>query len=154
MKETTLCYIEKNNKYLMLHRIKKENDMNKNKWIGVGGKLETGETSDECLIREVREETGLILTSYKHRGDVTFNSTVYESEIMHLYTADKFYGKIIPCNEGVLEWIDRDEVLKLPTWEGDLIFLNLIRTDCPFFNLTVNYDGDKLTGAFLDGKKI
>lgn len=154
MKETTLCYIQNNNKYLMLHRIKKDEDVNKGKWIGIGGRVEEGESSEECVLREVKEETGLTLTSYQYRGIVIFKSDKYEDEKMHLYTADGYVGELTECNEGVLEWIDRDEMYNLPMWEGDKIFLGLIRTDAKFFNLVLEYKGDKLVSASIDDNKI
>ena len=154
MKETTLCYIQNNNKYLMLHRIKKEEDVNKDKWVGIGGRLEDGESSEQCILREALEETGLTLTSYQYRGIVYFKSDVYEDEKMHLYTADGYEGELIECDEGVLEWIDRDKMYDLPMWEGDKIFLGLIRTDAKFFNLVLEYKGDKLVYASVNNNKI
>lgn len=152
---TTLCYIEKDNKYLMLHRVKKENDLNKDKWIGVGGHFELGESPEECLLREVREETGLILTSWKFRGIVTFLSNEWEeAEYMCLYTADGFEGNIIPCNEGTLEWVDKEKVAELPIWEGDKIFLQLLKENREFFSLKLQYEGAKLVEAVLDGKVL
>lgn len=152
---TTLCYIEKDNKYLMLHRIKKENDLNKDKWIGVGGHFELGESPEECLLREVREETGLTLTSWKFRGIVTFLSNEWEeAEYMCLYTADGFDGKIIPCNEGTLEWVEKEKVTELPIWEGDKIFLRLLKENREFFSLKLRYEGAKLVEAVLDGKVL
>ena len=135
MKETTLCYIQKDNKYLLLHRVKKEEDVNWDKWIGIGGRIEEGESPEQCVLREVKEETGLTLTSYNYRGIVYFNSDKYEDEKMHLFTSDSFEGELAECDEGVLEWIDRDEMYNLPMWEGDKIFLGLIRTDANFFEL-------------------
>lgn len=154
MKETTLCYIQKDNEYLMLHRIKKEEDINKDKWIGIGGRIEEGETPEQCIVREVREETGLILTSYQYRGIVHFCSDEYEDEDMHLFTADGYEGEIIECDEGVLKWIDRDKLYDLPMWEGDKLFLGLIRTDVGFFDLLLQYKGSKLISATLNGEKI
>ena len=119
---TTLCYIEKGDQYLMLHRVKKEHDINKDKWIGVGGKFEDKESPEDCLFREVREETGLTLTSWKFRGIITFVTDRYETEFMHLYTADDWEGEMIECNEGNLEWLDKKEVFNLKVWEGDKIF--------------------------------
>lgn len=144
MINTTLCYIEKDNKYLMLHRTKKENDLNKDKWIGVGGKFEKDETPEECLLREVREETGLELTKYTLRSVVTFLSDKWETEYMYLFTATEFEGQLKECDEGELVWVDKDEVPNLPTWEGDHIFLELIAKDTPYFSLKVRYEGDKL----------
>lgn len=144
MKLTTLCYIEKDNKYLMLLRNKKEFDENKNKWIGVGGKFEEGESPEECLLREVKEETGLTLKNYRFRGIVTFVSSEYGTEYMHLYTADEFEGELIECNEGELSWIDKDKVPELNLWEGDREFLKLLLEDVPFFSLKLTYEGDNL----------
>lgn len=154
MKETTLCYIQNNNKYLMLHRIKKEDDVNKDKWIGIGGRVEEGESPTQCVLRETFEETGLTLTSYQYRGVVHFKSDIYENEKMHLYTADGYEGEITECDEGVLEWIDRDEMYNLPMWEGDKIFLGLIRTDAKFFDLVLEYKGEKLVSAIINDNKI
>ena len=123
---TTLCYIEKGDQYLMLHRVKKEHDINKDKWIGVGGKFEDKESPEDCLFREVREETGLTLTSWKFRGIITFVTDRYETEFMHLYTADVWEGEMIECNEGNLEWLDKKEVFNLKVWEGDKIFFWLM----------------------------
>ena len=153
-KQTTLCYIEKDNKYLMLHRVKKENDMNRDKWIGIGGKLEDGETPEMCLLREAMEETGLALTSYKYRGIVHFLSDVWDDEDMHLYTADGYEGEIIDCDEGTLEWIDKSKILDLPLWEGDKLFLALLPTDVGFFDMTLQYHGEKLVSASINGQKI
>ena len=148
---TTLCYIEKDDKYLMLHRIKKENDLNKDKWIGVGGHFEPSETPEECLLREVKEETGLTLTSYQFRGLVTFLSNEWESaEYMCLYTADKFEGEMITCNEGTLEWIEKSRVYDLPIWEGDKIFFRLLEERQEFFSLKLRYEGNILVEAVLD----
>ena len=154
MTTTTLCYIENDNKYLMLHRVKKKNDINEGKWIGVGGHVEYQESPEECLVREVKEETGLTLTSWKFRGIVTFISEDWNTEYMCLYTADGYEGEIIPCNEGVLEWIRKEDLLKLNLWEGDKIFLKLLQENAPFFSLKLAYKGDVLTEAVLDGKKL
>lgn len=154
MRNTTLCYIERGDEWLLLHRTKKENDLNKDKWIGVGGKFEDGESPEECLLREVREETGLILTSYKFRGIVTFVSDVWETEYMYLFTADGFDGIPGECDEGVLSWIKKEEFRKLPQWEGDKIFLKLIEEGAPFFSLKLKYEGEDLVYAALDGKRI
>lgn len=144
MVNTTLCYIEKDNKYLMLHRTKKENDLNEGKWIGVGGKFEPNETPEECLLREVKEETDLTLTSYRLRAVITFVSDKWGTEYMYLFTADAFTGEIGSCNEGDLEWVDKDKILDLPTWEGDRIFLEKLLDNAGFFTVKVVYEGDKL----------
>lgn len=163
MRNTTLCYIEKEDKYLMLHRVKKEDDQSRGKWLGIGGKFEDKESPDECLLREVYEETGLKLTSYRLRGIVTFVSDIYETEYMFLYTADGYEGELIeeadgslmplidgrrvPCSEGVLKWIEIDKVPSLELWEGDRIFLELLRTTEDFFTLKLCYEGDSLVCA-------
>ncbi|MBQ9519493.1 MAG: 8-oxo-dGTP diphosphatase [Firmicutes bacterium] len=144
MRLTTLCYIEKDNKYLMLHRTKKEVDFNKDKWIGVGGKFEPNETPEECLLREVKEETGLTLLNYRLRGIITFISDIYETEYMYLYTADKFSGDMIDCDEGELVWVDKDKILTLPLWEGDAKFLKLMDEYTGFFSMKLRYVGEKL----------
>lgn len=154
MKLSTLCYIEKDNQYLMLHRIVKKNDVNKDKWIGVGGHFEQGESPEECLLREVKEETGLDLLSYRFRGIVTFIANGWETEYMCLYTADRYEGEMISCNEGVLEWVDKDKLHDLNLWEGDKIFLKLLNEDVPFFSLKLQYEGNELVQAYLDGKDI
>ena len=148
---TTLCYIEKGDQYLMLHRVKKEHDINKDKWIGVGGKFEDKESPEDCLFREVREETGLTLTSWKFRGIITFVTDRYETEFMHLYTADDWEGEMIECNEGNLEWLDKKEVFNLKVWEGDKIFFWLMQHDAPFFSLWLEYVGDELVSYSLNG---
>ena len=145
MQITTLCYIEQDGKYLMLHRTKKKHDINENKWIGVGGHAEGTEGPEECLLREVKEETGLTLTSYRFRALITFVSDKQEPEMMCLFTADAFTGKLITCDEGELVWVDKREVPKLPTWEGDAIFLErLLADEERFFTLRLVYEGDKL----------
>ena len=149
MKLTTLCYIEKDDKYLMLHRVKKINDENHDKWIGVGGKFEIGESPEECLLREVKEETGLTLKKYRLRGIVTFISDKWEDEYMHLYTATEYEGQIIECDEGELVWIHKDELENLKVWEGDKIFFKLLREDDEFFSLKLKYEGDKLVDTIL-----
>ena len=154
MLNTTLCYIERGDEYLMLHRVKKENDINRDKWIGLGGKFEEDESPEECLLREVYEESGLRLTSWRYRGIVTFVNTKCSSEYMHLFTADGFEGTVGPCDEGELEWINKSELMKLTLWEGDRIFLRLLETDEPFFSLKLSYDGDELIGAKLNGRHI
>ena len=145
MKMTTLCYIEKEGKYLMLHRVQKHHDINAGKWIGVGGHVENGETPEECLLREVKEETGLVLTAYRLRGLVTFLSDVCEPELMCVFTADAFDGEMIECDEGELAWVEKSDVLALPTWEGDRVFLErLLSGDERFFSIKLRYEGDKL----------
>ena len=154
MKETTLCYVRQGGKTLLLHRIKKENDLNHDKWIGVGGKFERGEDAEACLLREVREETGLTLTSYAYRGVVEFRSAVWEDERMHLFTADGFTGTVGECDEGVLEWVDDALVPTLPTWEGDRLFLALLWRDEPFFHMELTYDADdRLVAATVNGER-
>ena len=152
--QTTLCYIDDGSAYLMLHRVKKEHDVNKGKWIGIGGKFLDGESPEECALREINEETGLTVTGYRYRGIVTFVSDRWETEYMHLFTADGFTGNIIECDEGDLEWVKKKDVIKLPMWEGDRIFLDLIERDDPFFSLKLVYKGDRLMDAVLNGKRI
>ena len=154
MVNTTLCYITQGDKVLMLHRVKKKNDLNQDKWIGIGGKFEKDETPDECLLREAYEETGLTLTSWKCRGVVTFLSDRWEGEYMYLFTADGFTGELKTCDEGDLQWVSREFLDQLPKWEGDQIFLDLLWQDAPFFLLKLRYDGDKLVEAVLNGEKI
>ena len=155
MINTTLCYVTRGNDVLMLHRVKKKNDVNKDKWIGIGGKFEANESPDECLLREAREETGLELTSWRCRGIVTFlPSPPWEGEYMYLFTADGFEGELKECDEGDLQWVSREFLNELPKWEGDQIFLDLMWQNAPFFLLTLRYDHDNLVEAVLDGKKI
>ena len=144
MKVTTLCYIEKDKKYLMLYRGKKDNDCNQGKWIGVGGKFEPGESPEECLLREVKEETGLTLTSYRFRGLITFVSDEWEDELMCLFTADGFEGELTDCQEGTLQWIDKKEVPNLNLWEGDRVFLDMLLNTEEFFTLKLRYEGETL----------
>ena len=144
MKHTTLCYIEKDNHYLMLHRVKKVNDMNQDKWIGVGGKLEAGESPEECLLREVKEETGLTLKQYTYRGFITFVSKQWGCEYMHLFTATEYEGEIKECDEGNLEWVCKTQIENLNLWEGDKIFFRLLEEHSGFFTLKLCYDEDKL----------
>ncbi len=152
MKNTTLCYIERDGCYLLLHRVKKENDLNRDKWIGIGGKFEENESPEDCLLREVREETGLILTDWRYCGIVTFVSDRWEGEYMHLFHATAFDGVLRDCNEGVLEWIPKSKFSKLPQWEGDRIFLRLMEDKAPFFSLKLCYEGDNLIFVGLNGK--
>jgi len=151
---STLIYIERGGEYLMLHRTKKANDLNHDKWIGVGGKFERDESPEECMLRETLEETGLTLTRWRYRGIVTFVSDLYETEYMHLYTADQWTGAPKECDEGELAWIRKDTLLSLRLWEGDKIFLRLLDSDAPFFSLKLKYEGDTLIYAALDGKEI
>ncbi|MDD6967284.1 MAG: 8-oxo-dGTP diphosphatase [Firmicutes bacterium] len=154
MHNSTLCYILRGDEVLMLHRVKKKNDINKDKWIGIGGKFESEESPDECLLREAKEETGLTLTSWRCRGIVTFLNEGGEGEYMYLFTADGFQGELIECDEGNLEWVSREFLGTLPMWEGDKIFLDLLWQDAPFFLLTLRYRNDRLVEAVLNGKKI
>ena len=154
MHNSTLCYVLRGNDVLMLHRVKKKNDINKDKWIGIGGKFEEDESPDECLLREAMEETGLTLTSWRCRGIVTFLNTDCDGEYMYLFTADGFEGQLKECDEGDLQWVSREFVNALPTWEGDRIFLDLLWQDAPFFLLTLRYSGDKLLEAVLNGVKL
>ena len=154
-KLSTLCYIEKDDKYLMLHRTVKENDVNKDKWIGVGGHFEYGESPEECLLREVKEETGYTLTSWAYRGIVTFVYGEDVVEYMSLYTADGFEGEPIDCDEGELEWVEKSKIETLKLWEGDKIFFDLLERDCGFFSLELVYNiEDILKSAVLDGKPL
>lgn len=154
MRNTTLCHIEKDGKYLMLHRVKKKNDLNQNKWVGIGGKFEDKESPEECNMREVYEETGLTLASYRYCGIVTFVSDKWETEYMHIFHTEDFYGEIKDCDEGNLEWVEKKAIYNLPIWEGDKIFLNLIEKKVPFFSLKLEYKGDTLVNAVLNGKNL
>ena len=154
MINTTLCYIERGDAWLLLHRIRKANDLNRDKWIGLGGKCEEGESPEDCVLREVREEAGVTLTAYRYRGLVTFVSDRWPGEYMHLFTADGFEGEIRECDEGTLEWVKKSEFSSLPQWEGDKIFLRLIEEDAPFFSLKLRYEGEALAEAVLNGEKI
>lgn len=155
MINTTLCYIEKDNKYLMLHRIKKENDLNQDKWIGIGGKFEDRESPEQCVKREAFEETGLNLGKCNYRGIITFVSDKWPTEYMHLFTCNDFHGEIKECDEGVLEWVEKEKIYALPLWQGDKIFLKLIEDDAtPFFSLRLEYVGDTLISAILNDEVI
>lgn len=151
---STLIYVERGDEYLMLHRTKKENDLNRDKWIGIGGKFEENESPEDCMLREAREETGLTLTSWRYRGIVTFLSDRWETEYMHLFTADGYSGTLRQCDEGDLAWIKKSELLKLKLWEGDKIFLRLLDSDEPFFSLKLKYEGNTLVLAVLNGKRL
>ena len=152
MINTTLCYIEKDNKYLMLHCNKQ--NLNNDKWLGVGGKFEDKESPEDCVLRETLEETGLTLTSYQYRGIITFVSDKYETEYMHLFTADKWDGEIKECDEGELVWVNKSKISSLPIWEGDKLFFKLLDEKEPFFSLKVCYEGNTLAHAVLNGKPL
>lgn len=157
MFNSTLIYLEnEKQEYLMLHRVKKKNDVNHDKWIGVGGKFEAGESPEDCALRETREETGLTLTEYRFRGIITFDCEGQETQYMHLFTASGWTGELTECSEGDLEWVAKDRVCGLPIWEGDKIFFRLIEDpDSPFFSLKLSYDAhDALLGAVLNGKAL
>ncbi|MDO4388568.1 MAG: 8-oxo-dGTP diphosphatase [Eubacteriales bacterium] len=154
MLHSTLCYLERDGQYLMLHRVKKQNDANHDKWIGVGGKFEEGESPEDCVTREVWEETGLTLTDYAYRGIVTFVSDRWEGEYMHLFTATGFTGQVKECDEGQLEWISKEKLMQLPMWAGDRLFLERIAQPGPFFSLKLRYRGETLEGAWLNGKPL
>lgn len=150
MKLTTLCYIEKEDKYLMLHRVKKINDANHEKWIGVGGKIEEGETPEECMLREVEEECGLTLVEYRLRGVVSFCSDCWENEYMFVYTADKFTGELIDCDEGELVWVEKSKLNELNLWEGDKLFLKLLIEESDYFSMKLKYEGEKLVESKVE----
>ncbi|MCI7792011.1 MAG: 8-oxo-dGTP diphosphatase [Lachnospiraceae bacterium] len=149
MKLTTLCYIEKDNKYLMLHRVKKVNDENHDKWIGVGGKFEPGESPEDCLLREIKEETGLTLKKYDFRGIVTFVSDEWGTEYMHLFTATEYEGEVCTCDEGELVWVPKADIEKLNLWEGDKVFFRLLEESKDFFSLKLRYEGETLVESVV-----
>lgn len=152
---TTLCYLEKDGCYLMLHRVKKKHDINKEKWIGVGGHAESYESPEDCLLREVFEETGLKLTQYRFRGIITFALLQEETQYMCLYTATDWEGEIAwDCPEGELEWIAKEDVLKLPLWTGDKVFFKLLDEEYPFFSLKLVYEKNELRECVLDGQPL
>ena len=151
MKQTTLCYIEKDGAYLMLHRIKKKNDENADKWVGIGGKLEEGESPYDCARREIYEEVGVVPTGLRYRGLVTFVSDIYGTEYMHLFTADGYEGEVnYDCDEGVPEWVSKSQVSSLPIWEGDKIFFELLDREERFFSLKLCYEGDRLVSHAVE----
>jgi 8-oxo-dGTP diphosphatase len=169
MKKTTLCYIENNGRYLMLYRNRKPDDPNEGKWLGIGGKIEDGESPDECNMREVLEETGLRLKSFVFHGVIEFRSDTWDDEDMYLYSSSDFVPAdeeaarvfretgeyaLPECDEGELAWVESDKLLALPMWEGDRIFLRLLDEDTPFFSLKLTYRGDTLLEAVLNGKII
>ena len=154
MRNTSLVHLEQDGCYLMLHRIRKDNDENRDKWVGIGGKFEPGESPEDCAVREVREETGLTMRSWSYRGIVTFVSDEWGTEYMHLFHSTDFSGELRDCDEGVLEWVDKKRLLTLPIWEGDRIFLRLLDSDVPFFSLKLCYTGDRLTRAVLNGEVL
>ena len=154
MELTTLCYLEQEDSYLFLHRTKKEGDINKDKWIGVGGHFEFGESPEDCLLREVKEETGFTLTEYQFRGIITFLCDQMEAQYMHLYTATKWTGTQQECEEGQLRWVKKESIFDLNLWEGDKIFLHLLEMNYPFFSLKLVYEEGILKQAVLDGKKL
>lgn len=157
MYNTTLCYLERDGQYLMLHRVKKNEDINKGKWIGVGGKFEEGESPEDCVIREVWEETALHVQNLRLRGVITFIADHQPTEYMFLYTADQFTGTMIrgeDCAEGILHWVDKDKISSLPIWEGDRIFLRLLEENAPFFSLKLRYINGQLTEAVLNGTSL
>ena len=158
MHNSSLIYLENTKgEYLMLHRVKKKDDINRDKWIGVGGGFEYGESPEECAVRETKEETGLTLTDYRFRGIVTFDCEGQNcTQYMHLFTATGWTGEMASdCDEGELEWVPREKVYDLPIWEGDKIFFRLLEEDRPFFSLKLRYDAkDVLLQAVLDGKEL
>ena len=154
MIDSTLCYLYRGDEVLMMHRTRKKNDMNHDKWIAIGGRFEEGESPEDCAIREVREETGLTLTSWRYRGIVTFVSDEYQTERMHLFTSDSFEGELTDCDEGELVWMPKKDLDSLPQWEGDRIFHRLLDEEVPFFSLKLVYSGETLLTAVLNGKTI
>ena len=154
MKLTSLCYLERDGRYLMLHRTKKENDINRDKWLGVGGKFEKDESPEDCMRREIWEETGFTVKAWRYRGLVTFVSDSAETEYMHLFTVTDWTGEQQLCDEGELHWIEKSRLRELTLWEGDRIFLKLLEDNAPFFSLKLTYAGDRLTEAVLNGETL
>ncbi len=155
MDNSTLCYIEKDDSYLMMHRVKKKNDLNHDKWIGIGGHFEFGESPYDCVIREAYEETGVTLTNPRYRGIVTFVTDDTYTEQMHLFTCTEYKGELnLDCVEGDLEWVRKSEIKSLPIWEGDKIFLDLLDREEPFFSLKLRYEGDRLAEVVLNGVPV
>ena len=154
MIDSTLCYLYRGDEVLMMHRTRKKNDMNHDKWIAIGGRFEDKESPEDCALREVREETGLTMTSWRYRGLVTFVNDLYETERMHLFTSDAFEGELTDCDEGELVWMPKKDLDKLPQWEGDRIFLRLLEEDAPFFSLKLVYEDDRLVSAALNGRAL
>ena len=152
--QTTLCYLERDGCYLMLHRVKKKKDVNRDKWIGVGGKFEPGEDALACVWREVREETGYTMDRPRYRGVLDFTCPPWPPEQIHLFTCTEFSGTPRPCDEGELAWVPKDKIQDLPIWTGDKLFFRLLAEEAPFFHLELYYDGDTLTRAVLDGAPL
>ena len=154
MIDSTLCYLYRGDEVLMMHRTRKKNDMNHDKWVAIGGRFEDKESPEDCALREVWEETGLTLLDCASRGIVRFRSDNYEDEDMHLFTATRFTGEIIDCDEGDLAWIDKAELLRLTMWEGDKVFLKLLETRDDYFDVTLSYRGEALVGVSIDGQRV
>ena len=154
MINSSLCYLIRGDEVLMMHRTRKKNDINHDKWVAVGGRFEPGETPEECALREVKEETGLTMTDPQYRGVVTFINDQYETERMHLFTSETFEGELTDCDEGELTWVRIAEMDSLPQWEGDRIFHRLLKEKIPFFELELVYSGEKLLYADLNGKRL